>query len=51
MAAVHTVGIRVDGGEEGSYAALTGLVGASRAGHGFACDSGEGVAADGTGGG
>ena len=48
MAAVHAVGIRVDGGEKGGHAALTGLVGASRAGDGFACDSSEGVAADGT---
>ena len=50
MATVHAVGIRVDGGEKGGNAALTGLVGASRAGDGFACNSGEGVAADGTGG-
>ena len=51
MAAVHAVGIRVDGGEKGGYAALTGLVGTSRTGDRFACNSGEGVAADGTGGG
>lgn len=47
MAAVHAVGIRVDGGEKGGHAALTGLVRASRAGDSFACDSGERVAADG----
>jgi hypothetical protein len=47
MAAVHAMGIRVDGGEEGGYAALTSLVGTSRTGDGFACDSSERVAADG----
>jgi hypothetical protein len=49
MAAVHAVGIRVDGGEDGGYAALTGLVGTPRTGDRFTGDSGEGIAADGAG--